>query len=174
MSNPNFNPTFSSNDIWRDQDSTRCLTDDLNAIEADISALDVGKAESNHTHSEYATGHHTHAHDDVEYPPMLFGVEYLTNEKWNGQPVYTTLVNCGNFADGTNVDTNIPCRYVVRHCGRIGGYSVPFIHGTLENAYSCWVEVSNFNNRVRVTMQGGANVGSLPVEVQVWYTKSAS
>lgn len=74
MANPNFNPTLSSNDVWRDQDPTRCLTDDLDAIENDISALERGKAESNHGHSyndlsdkptipiasDFATADHSH------------------------------------------------------------------------------------------------------------------
>lgn len=61
MSNPNFNPTMSSNDIWRDQDATRCLTDDLDQIEADIETLETDKADSDHTHEGYATSDHTHA-----------------------------------------------------------------------------------------------------------------
>lgn len=39
MANPNFDGIYSTNNIWRDQDETRCLTDDLDAIEADIQAL---------------------------------------------------------------------------------------------------------------------------------------
>lgn len=55
MSNPNFNPSFSTNDIWRDLDDARCLTDDLDTIESDISDLETDKADINHTHSGYAT-----------------------------------------------------------------------------------------------------------------------
>lgn len=61
MANPNFNPTLSSNDVWRDQDPTRCLTDDLDAIETDISALERGKAEATHTHEGYADSDHEHS-----------------------------------------------------------------------------------------------------------------
>lgn len=124
--------------------------------------------------ADFAETTHTHSYNDLVYPPMLFGVEYRTNEMWNGEPLYTTLIDCGNFADGTNFDTNIACRYVVRHCGRIGWSSVPLIHYTLENAFTCWVEVSNYNGRIRVAMQGGSSVGSVPVHIQVWYTKSTN
>lgn len=211
MANPNFTATISSNEVWRDLDDTRCITDDLDAIEADILELNRDKADTDHAHSGYAPSSHGHSYNDLSdkptippaythpethsadiitgladvattgnyddlngkptNPPMLPGVEYLTNEYWNGESLYTVLIDCGNFADGTNVDTDIVCRYVVRHCGRIGWSCVPFIHYTLENQYSCWVEVSNFNGRIRVTMQGGASVGSLPVQIQVWYTK---
>lgn len=40
MSNPNFTPLFSTNEIYRDTDNTICLTDDLDAIEAAIEELD--------------------------------------------------------------------------------------------------------------------------------------
>lgn len=62
MANPNFVPTFSSDEIWRGQDTNRCISDDLDTIEADIDKLqsDVGNlggdyAPANHRHDEYAT-----------------------------------------------------------------------------------------------------------------------
>lgn len=60
MSNPNFNPTYSTWDIWRAGEMEQCLDDDLMAIEADIAALESGKANTNHTHTGYATVNHTH------------------------------------------------------------------------------------------------------------------
>lgn len=61
MSNPNFVPNWSTNDIYRDGDTNRCLTDDLDAIELGL----AGKAEAGHTHTEYASSAHTHS----EYAP---------------------------------------------------------------------------------------------------------
>lgn len=55
MSNPNFSAVYSTNNIWRDTDMERCLTDDLDAIDMDIAALETGKADSNHTHNGYAS-----------------------------------------------------------------------------------------------------------------------
>lgn len=55
MSNPNFMPTYSTNDIWRDNDSSRCLTDDLDAIDAIHTSLPSTYAAKNHTHTGYAT-----------------------------------------------------------------------------------------------------------------------
>ena len=60
MANPNFVPNFSSNEIFRDLDTSRCLTDDLDAIEQDIAGLESGKAASDHTHTGYASANHTH------------------------------------------------------------------------------------------------------------------
>lgn len=58
--NPDFIPTFSSNEIWRDTDTTRCLTDDLDAIEAAIENMGDDFAPANHTHTGYAPANHTH------------------------------------------------------------------------------------------------------------------
>ena len=72
-----FVPTYSTNEIWRDNDRTRCLTDDLDAIESDISSLETDKASSNHTHptsqitgladalAGKASSTHTHSAADV-------------------------------------------------------------------------------------------------------------
>ena len=71
--NPNFSPTFSTNEIYRNVDDTRCLTDDLDTIESDIKLLENGKANVEHTHTGYAAAIHTHAqyadidHEHSEY-----------------------------------------------------------------------------------------------------------
>lgn len=49
--NGDFIPSWSTNHIWRDDDMERCVTLDLEDIEADISALQSGKASTTHTHS---------------------------------------------------------------------------------------------------------------------------
>lgn len=201
MANPNFIATMSSDEIWRGTDNTRCITDDLDAIEDDILELEQNKADEDHAHSyndlsdkpsipsaythpenhpaSMITGLATVAtsgnYDDLSgkptNPQMLLGVEYLTNEKWNGESLYTTIVNCGNFENGKNVDTELSCQSIVRYCGCIGGYAIPFFHYGVDSAWSCWVEVSNYWNNVRITMRGGESIGSVPVQVQVWYTK---
>lgn len=75
---------FSTDEIYRGQVTTQCLSDDLDAIEADITALQTGKASTNHVHSDYMseddavaafapinhthTGYatSTHTHSDLE------------------------------------------------------------------------------------------------------------
>ena len=65
MSNPNFVPNYSSNEIYYNGDTEVCLTDVVD-----------GKAEENHTHSEYASADHTHSgyaasdHTHTEYAPV--------------------------------------------------------------------------------------------------------
>lgn len=46
-------PTLSTNEVFREDDTTRFLTDDLIALE-------TGKAPANHTHDGYAAASHTH------------------------------------------------------------------------------------------------------------------
>ena len=82
MANPNFIATMSSNEIWRDLDDTRCITDDLDAIESDILALETDKADADHTHSGYANATHTHteyapsSHTHSGYAPTSHGHSY--------------------------------------------------------------------------------------------------
>ena len=47
---------YSTDDIWRGSEEDRCLSDDLNAIEADI----AGKADEGHTHDGFAAADHSH------------------------------------------------------------------------------------------------------------------
>lgn len=81
MANPNFIPSFSSNEVYRDTDKTRCLTDDLDAIEAGLAGkapsdhIHDGYAPTSHSHSEYAPANHDHSgyapseHTHTEYAP---------------------------------------------------------------------------------------------------------
>lgn len=71
MANPNFVATMSSNEIWRDTDDTRCITDDLDAIEADIADLETGKADTDHDHSGYALTGHSHSYNDLSDTPTI-------------------------------------------------------------------------------------------------------
>lgn len=47
--------SFSTDDIFRGGDTNRCLSDDLDTIETNITTLQTGKADTTHTHSNYLT-----------------------------------------------------------------------------------------------------------------------
>ena len=83
MANPNFTATMSSNEIWRDLDDTRCITDDLDTIESNITALQNGKADNDHTHGGYAEVNHSH-----EYAPISHGHSY---NELSDKPTIPTL-----------------------------------------------------------------------------------
>lgn len=57
MANPNFVPTFSSDEIWRGQDTNRCVSDDLNTIESNIDSI---KSSIKNLGDDYATVNHVH------------------------------------------------------------------------------------------------------------------
>lgn len=61
MANLDFTPSLSTDEIFRCEDTTRCLSDDLAAIEGDISALESGKANAAHEHTAYASAAHNHS-----------------------------------------------------------------------------------------------------------------
>lgn len=63
MSDIAFNPVMSTNEIFRANDRTRFLSNDLDTIETDIQALETGKADSDHTHTGYAAANHKHDSD---------------------------------------------------------------------------------------------------------------
>lgn len=68
-----FSPVYSTDNIWRDQDMERSLSDDLDFIDKDISDLKKNKADKVHTHTEYAPVNHAHnnyattSHSHAEY-----------------------------------------------------------------------------------------------------------
>lgn len=61
MSNPNFSPEYSSDQIWVGTDMELCLTDNLEDMETDIVSLQTSKANLNHVHTEYAPISHIHS-----------------------------------------------------------------------------------------------------------------
>ena len=62
-------PMCSTNSVWREDNQNRSLTEDLIAIESDISALETGKSDSDHTHTGFAAEGHTHTPDSIGAAP---------------------------------------------------------------------------------------------------------
>lgn len=89
-----FDPLYSSDTVYIGTDDTVCLTDELEAMEADITALETGKADTNHTHTGYATTDHVHAN----YATSTHTHSY--NDLSDKPTIPTTLP-----ANGGNADT---------------------------------------------------------------------
>lgn len=100
MANPNFTATMSSNEIWRDLDDTRCITDDLDTIESNITALQTGKANSDHTHNAYAPSSHGHSYNDLTDKPTIPG-EYTHPNNHPASMItgLATVATTGNYDD---------------------------------------------------------------------------
>lgn len=56
MTSPNFDPLYSTDNIWLKADEDTCLSDHLDGMASDIES----KAPASHTHSGYAPADHTH------------------------------------------------------------------------------------------------------------------
>lgn len=73
MTNPNFTASISTNELYRDLDTTVCLTDlldgydsDILALETSVNSLGSAYAPVNHTHDDdYADIDHTHSASDI-------------------------------------------------------------------------------------------------------------
>lgn len=107
---------------------------------------------------------------EVEWvnPPLLFGVEYRTSERYDGQPVYTKLFNTGELADGgTFTYVNEPVN-VCRYAASVDSSALPIYAVNSWNAgWSLRCDV----NGQKVTVFMGANRTTAAIDVQVWYTK---
>ena len=103
MTNPSFNPEKSTNDIWRDNDTTRCLTDDLDAMDAIHNALPNTYATKAHSHSYLPLSGGTLTGDVTTNKDINMGVEAAINGKAaNGtlKNVFVPVSTAGNTAIG--------------------------------------------------------------------------
>lgn len=107
--NGTFNPTYSSNIIFRDEDDARCLTTDLETIEADITALETGKADANHAHSGYAQAGHTHTgYAAVDHTHTGYATADHTHTGYASAADVTALQSLvGDTAVSTQINTAI-------------------------------------------------------------------
>lgn len=93
--NPAFTPETSTNQIYRNQDTDRCLTDDLDAIESNIATMQTGKADATHTHTAADVGaaaaSHTHTADSIGAAPADHTHNYAAASHTHGQSDVTGL-----------------------------------------------------------------------------------
>lgn len=76
MSNPNFNPMYSTNHIYMDLDQNKCLTDELDQMKSDIEAIPqvdpTQYAPANHNHDgSYASSTHNHNYSEIQDAPKI-------------------------------------------------------------------------------------------------------
>lgn len=102
-------------------------------------------------------------------PTMKDGVEYMTDEYWDGKVLYTRMFSFTWTAGGT-LDFSISPQ-IVRYTGRVGAYALPFIYGTLTDTYTAYCCLYEHNGKLRMLMQGGNSLNNTKAYIQVWYTK---
>ena len=103
---------------------------------------------------------------ECENPPMNLGVEYRTTERWNGKPVYTTLVSVGNLPNKNtaSVSHGFGVKTAIRSIGTIDDAStIPY------SAWGSTVDVTVTPNSIVLTTNYDASASK--AKVQMWYTK---
>jgi len=97
-------------------------------------------------------------------PPMTPGVEYCTARRWNGNLVYTKLVDCGAASNGKEVSHGITGGNFIQFCGMLANLALPIHVNTNYNA-----SVRLTTTAVVISENGYDNKA---VKVQIWYTKT--
>lgn len=108
-----------------------------------------------------------------ENPPMLPGVLYKTTERFNGEYVYTVLIDCGKMPNNTykSITHNIEMHRVIRFCGCEGTSVLPvnMYDWTTGNRRTITIDVSVSTTAVYIKSNYDASANS--GMVQVWFTR---
>ena len=118
---------------------------------------------------------------EYQNPPMLFGVEYKTMERYLGKPVYVKVVDCGNLPNNTtkkvahgiaNVDIVVDAQAIASNwtSGFNGHVYMPDIYnGSLADQWTVYLAGVDTQN-IRIFCGGG--LAGCPVYVTMRYTKT--
>ena len=104
---------------------------------------------------------------EYENPPMVFGVEYRTTERWNGKAVYTKLIDCGMVTGGGCCLLPYTCTQTIRYLATDGIGTLPFIYESMTNFFTCWSTLTHDHYLYIYDTQGNDH----PIKCQVWYIK---
>lgn len=106
-------------------------------------------------------------------PPLLPGVAYKTTERFNGEVVFTALVDCGEMPNNSQkaIEHNIGMNKVIRFCGYAGTTALPlnmndWATGS-QRLITIDVSVSTTAVYIKSNYDASANSGM----VQVWFTR---
>lgn len=99
-------------------------------------------------------------------PPMELGKEYRTTERYNGKPVYTRLISCGELANYKRIEVTSQhgATRIIRGIATISGRGpMPFDFGS-GSTYNCH---ATFDTDIYLYSSGGHD--GAQVYAQVWY-----
>lgn len=97
--NGEFDPIYSSNNIFVDTNVDKCLTMHLEEMATNISTLQTSKANTNHVHEEYSLVGHTHnEYAAINHSHNGYAVIADSNE-FNGEQKFTNSEYCGGLSD---------------------------------------------------------------------------
>ena len=108
-----------------------------------------------------------------EHPPMQIGVEYRTTERYGGSPVYVKAVDCGQIADGKEVQHGIAdINIVIRYQGMRTGLAMPQVYN--KNLGDPWSAYVASVDQTRISLSCGESASGGNCTVILWYTKTTN
>ena len=106
-----------------------------------------------------------------EHPPIKIGVEYRTTERYGDSPIYVKAVDCGQIADGKEVQHGIAnINIVIRYQGMRTGLSMPQVYN--KNLGDPWSAYVVSVNQTRISLSCGESASGGNCAVILWYTKT--
>jgi len=122
-------------------------------------------------HSSYVNNYYRTVDSTTEWinPPMVYGTEYRTHERWNGKIIYTKLLDCGSMTNSGTINYSTETVKPVRFAGYTsGGIALPiFLENPVNSTWKCWIDVKNSE----IMLHCGSSYGTVHLYVQIWYTK---
>lgn len=91
-----FAPEYSTDSIWRDNDMTRCLSDDLDAIEADIAALQASSGGANITVDSELSVTSTNPVQNAVVTEAINGLSELVGDTTVSEQISTAVAEKAN------------------------------------------------------------------------------
>ncbi len=170
--NGTFNPIYSSNSIFRDEDDTRCLTLDLEDIESDIATLETSKADTSHTHTGYAAENHTHvgyaaadhthtgyaaadhAHTGYAAAADVTALQNLVGDTSVSSQINTAIAGKVDAVEGKGLSTN---DYTTAEKNKLAGIPEGGASITVDSSLSATSENPVQNKVVKSALDGKAN-----------------
>ena len=104
-------------------------------------------------------------------PLLSPGVEYRTTERYGGSPVYVKAVDCGQIADGKEVQHGIAdINIVIRYQGMRTGLAMPQVYN--KNLGDTWSAYVTSVDQTRISLSCGEAASGGNCAVILWYTKT--
>lgn len=108
-------------------------------------------------------------------PPMNLGVEYRTTERWNGNVVYTMLIDCGATAPTASIDvSDLGIHYIIRYNAKAGNNSLPTGDYIKQEGYFAYAYIDNSYTTITLkadAFSDGHGNGGSHWYVHLWYIK---
>lgn len=106
-------------------------------------------------------------------PLLSLGVEYRTTERYGGSPVYVKAVDCGQIADGKEVQHGIAdINIVIRYQGMRTGLAMPQVYN--KNLGDTWSAYVTSVDQTRISLSCGESASGGNCTVILWYTKTTN